>query len=43
MHALFSVPPRTLDSVFDGLADFVDARFGPGVLAGLVGRPPTRS
>jgi adenosylcobyric acid synthase len=36
MRALFDVAPRPLDSVFDGLADFVDARFGDGVLAGLI-------
>jgi adenosylcobyric acid synthase len=35
MRALFGVAPRTLDDVFDGLADFVDARFEPGVLASL--------
>ena len=31
-----SVP--TLDSVFDGLADFVEAHFAPGVLLSLIGR-----
>lgn len=35
MRALFDTAPRALDSVFDGLADFVDARFLPGVLARL--------
>jgi adenosylcobyric acid synthase len=38
MGALFDVAPRTLDSVFDGLADFIDARFEAGALAGLIGR-----
>jgi adenosylcobyric acid synthase len=38
LRALFGVAPRTLDSVFDGLADFIDARFEAGVLARL-GRP----
>jgi adenosylcobyric acid synthase len=28
----------TLDSVFDGLADFVEAHFAPGVLLSLIGR-----
>ena len=37
MRALFGVATRTLDSVFDGLADFIDARFEPGVLASLAG------
>jgi adenosylcobyric acid synthase len=27
---------RTLDVVFDGLADFAQAHFGPGVLDGLL-------
>jgi adenosylcobyric acid synthase len=38
MGALFDVAPRTLDSVLDGLADFIDARFEAGALAGLIGR-----
>ncbi len=37
MRALFGIEPRTLDSVFDGLADFIDSRFEPGVLARLAG------
>ena len=30
------VAPPTLDSVFDGLADFAEMHFLPGVLASLV-------
>jgi adenosylcobyric acid synthase len=37
MRALFGVAPRTLDGVFDGLADFIDSRFSPGALEGLAG------
>jgi adenosylcobyric acid synthase len=32
---LFAAPHRSLDDVFDGLADFVDRRFAPGVLMDL--------
>jgi adenosylcobyric acid synthase len=32
MKALFGTGVRTLDSVFDGLADFIDRHFEPGVL-----------
>jgi adenosylcobyric acid synthase len=32
---LFAVPARRLDEVFDGLADFIDRRFAPGVLMDL--------
>jgi len=35
MTRLFGAPHRSLDDVFDGLADFVGARFAPGVLMGL--------
>jgi adenosylcobyric acid synthase len=38
MRALFGVELRSLDSVFEGLADFVDRGFAPGVLSSLVGR-----
>ncbi len=38
LQALFGAQVRTLDSVFDGLADFVDAHFEPGALMRLVGR-----
>jgi adenosylcobyric acid synthase len=33
--ALFGASAPTLDSVFDGLADFIDVHFAPGVLASL--------
>lgn len=36
LHALFGAAVPTLDTVFDGLADFVDAHFPPGVLPGLI-------
>ena len=32
LRALFGHAPRTLDSVFDGLADFIDLHFEPGAL-----------
>jgi adenosylcobyric acid synthase len=35
LHALFGARARSLDDVFDGLADFADRHFAPGVLAGL--------
>lgn len=35
LHALFGAAAPTLDSVFDGLADFVDTHFEPGVLENL--------
>ena len=35
LRALFGAAAPTLDSVFDGLADFVDGHFEPGFLAGL--------
>ncbi|HEY2925394.1 cobyric acid synthase [Piscinibacter sp.] len=38
LHALFGASVRTLDSVFDGLADFIDARFEPGSLLRLIAR-----
>jgi adenosylcobyric acid synthase len=47
MQALFGATVPTLESVFDGLADFIDQHFEPGVLAGLIDgsasklRPPT--
>jgi adenosylcobyric acid synthase len=43
MRALFGAEVRTLDSVFDGLADFIDRHFDAGVLASLVGRSPSSS
>ena len=39
-HALFGAAAPTLDSVFDGLADFIDKNFEPGVLAGLLHAHP---
>ncbi|MES3015487.1 MAG: cobyric acid synthase [Pseudomonadota bacterium] len=36
LRALFGREPRTLESVFDGLADFIDTCFVPGALAQLV-------
>jgi len=36
MRALFGAGVRTLDSVFDGLADFIDQHFEPGVLHRLI-------
>jgi len=35
LHALFGAGVRTLDSVFDGLADFIDRHFRSGVLRNL--------
>lgn len=36
LTALFQRPIRPLEQVFDGLADYVDRHFAPGVLAGLL-------
>ena len=36
MRALFGTEVRPLDAVFDGLADFIDARFEPGSLLRLI-------
>jgi adenosylcobyric acid synthase len=36
LQALFGARARTLDDVFDGLADLVDRHFDTGVLPGLV-------
>lgn len=35
LHALFGAAAPTLDSVFDGLADFIDRHFEPGTLRSL--------
>jgi adenosylcobyric acid synthase len=35
MTGLFAASHRSLDDVFDGLADFIDRRFAPGVLMAL--------
>jgi adenosylcobyric acid synthase len=41
LHALFGTGAPTLDSVFEGLADFIDRHFRQGVLDGLLaGRGP---
>ena len=39
LHALFGAHAPTLDAVFDGLADFIDTHFDPGVLTSLIDRP----
>jgi adenosylcobyric acid synthase len=36
LHALFGAAVPTLDTVFDGLADFIDRHFQPGVLRALI-------
>jgi len=36
MSSLFGAATPTLESVFDGLADYVDRHFAPGVLASLI-------
>jgi adenosylcobyric acid synthase len=36
MQALFGQHVRSLDAVFDGLADFIDQHFAPGVLMDLL-------
>ena len=36
LQALFGASTPTLDSVFDGLADYVEKHFEPGVLASLI-------
>jgi adenosylcobyric acid synthase len=39
LRALFGSAAPTLDSVFDGLADFIERHFRPGVLQDLVSAP----
>ena len=36
LHALFGASVPTLDTVFDGLADYIAQHFEPGVLAKLI-------
>jgi adenosylcobyric acid synthase len=36
LQALFGQSGRSLDAVFDGLADFIDLHFQPGKIAGLI-------
>ena len=38
LAALFGAATPTLDSVFDGLADYIGQHFQPGVLSSLIGR-----
>lgn len=40
LTTLFQRPIRPLEQVFDGLADYVDRHFAPGVLAGLLSPAP---
>ena len=40
MRRLFGASDRSLDDVFDGLADFIDSRFAPGTLMDLAGGAP---
>ncbi|MFO1243832.1 MAG: cobyric acid synthase [Ramlibacter sp.] len=40
LQALFGTQAPTLDRVFDGLADFIERHFEPGVLQRLVARAP---
>jgi adenosylcobyric acid synthase len=42
LHALFGAKAPTLDSVFDGLADFIDRHFHPSAIADLI-RVETRT
>jgi adenosylcobyric acid synthase len=39
LHALFGARVPTLESVFDGLADFIDAHFAAGVIPELIRKP----
>ena len=36
LHALFGAAAPTLDTVFDGLADFIEREFPAGFLGGLI-------
>jgi adenosylcobyric acid synthase len=36
LHALFGQTGRPLEAVFDGLADFIEQQFKPGIMAGLI-------
>ena len=40
LQALFGASTPTLDSVFDGLADYIGKHFVPGVLDGLIAQAP---
>jgi hypothetical protein len=37
IRALFGAEAPTLEDTLDGLADFIDTRFPPGVLVSLLG------
>jgi len=37
LQALFGAQVPTLESVFDGLADYIEQHFSPSTLAGLIG------
>ena len=39
LHALFGTAAPTLDSVFDGLADYIDTHFAPDVIPDLIRDP----
>jgi adenosylcobyric acid synthase len=39
LHALFGASVPTLESVFDGLADFIDAHFSAGIIPELIRKP----
>ena len=43
LHALFGASAPTLDSVFEGLADYIEKHFEAGVLASLIAAPISRS
>jgi len=40
LHALFGAHTPTLDAVFDGLANYIEKHFEPGVLASLIAPSP---
>lgn len=42
LQALFGAQARSLDTVFDCLADFVETHFAPGALRGLLAQRPSR-
>ena len=43
LRALFGASVPTLDSVFDGLADFIETHFDAGALAASASAPRTRT
>ncbi|NDC62263.1 MAG: cobyric acid synthase CobQ, partial [Betaproteobacteria bacterium] len=38
LHALFGAQTPTLETVFEGLADYIDQHMSPGVLRSLIAR-----